>query len=65
MNIWQRIVLVIGAGLFWPLIFAPGGAVQTLRGVVNLSAAQSVWFCSIFWCITVAAIYFAVGKRKS
>jgi hypothetical protein len=61
-NIPQRIVLIVAVVVLWIILTH----IEWLRDAHN----DQVWDWQMafvlggFWCLTVAAIYFATGKKK-
>ena len=62
MNIGQRIVLIAGAIILWVIL--------THAGIIRDAQGNQLWDWKTglvmggFWCLTVAAIYFATAKKK-
>jgi hypothetical protein len=66
MTIIQKAVLVVGAVTLWLIV----ASVPPLKEVNSggWSSSRPDWGTALvqggFWCVTVVAIYFVVGKKK-
>jgi hypothetical protein len=68
MNIFQRITLIVGVLVLWIILAKTPTFPSQQISEYGFSLARWDWQTGLvrggFWCLTVVAIYFAVGKRK-
>ena len=69
MNVLQRIVLAVGVLVLWVILANTPTLPAHSTNEYGVVPPPWDWPSGLvrggFWCLTVVAIYFAVGKRKS